>query len=154
MPVFYTIDPALNLVYYTATGECTGTAFIRSAYLSARDPDRSPNQGLLFDLLGMTDVEFDETTLQEGVLFLRYWQKRGYKNEKTAIVTLNAFASGLMTAFEFMAIGMALSWRIFPSLPPAIDWLGLTDSAPRVLEIQKNLARPDQQPPTPSPSPP
>ena len=136
MPVFYTIDPTLNLLFYAALGDCTGTQFIEAARQSTQDPLRHPNMLIIFDLVSMTDLDFDVSTLREGVTYIREWRGSGNSAEKTAIISKSNSASNLLSSFELMTSGLANNWKVFLDLPSALSWLDLTASTPQVLQIQ------------------
>jgi hypothetical protein len=138
MPVFYTIDPTLNLLFYAALGICTGDQFIQAARQSTQDPLRHPNMNIVFDLVAMTELDFDVSTLRQGVTYLREWHGLGNSAEKTAIISKgnSAANSTLLSSFELMTSGFASNWKIFRDLPSALSWLDLTASTPQVLQIQ------------------
>ena len=136
MPVFYTIEPTLNLLFYAALGDCTGDHFIQAVHQSTQDPLRHPNMNIIFDLVSMTDLDFDISTLRQGVTYIREWRGSGNSAEKTAIISKSNTASNLLSSFELMTSGLANNWKIFPNLPSALSWLDLTASTPQVLQIQ------------------
>ena len=136
MPVFYTIDPTLNLLFYAALGDCTGAQFIQAARQSTQDPLRRPNMLIIFDLVSTTDLDFDVSTLRLGVTYLHQWHDLGNSAEKTAIISKSNFASNLLSSFELITSGLASNWKIVPDLSSALSWLDLTASTPQVLQIQ------------------
>ena len=147
MPILYTIDPALNLLYYAAIGDCTGAQFIQAARQSSLDPLRGQDMLIIFDLLSMTDLDWGVSTLIQGTSYLKEWHAQGHAAEKTAVISRSKFASGLLIDFIRMASGLAPFQRVFPRLQSALLWLGLVDSAYQVENIQASFAEPGKSTP-------
>lgn len=139
MPVNYTIVSALNLLYYAALDECTGPQFIKAAREATKDERYCPNMLVIYDLLAMTDVNFDTSLFHQGAVHLQELQTASISAAKTAVISRSKFADNFLSTLELLATDVTFHWQVFPDVLWALPWLGLADVTAEVFELRDRL---------------
>jgi hypothetical protein len=145
MPIFYAIEPALNLLYYAGFGDSAASELQQLELTAFQDPLRRPGMLILTDLSSVIEMQMEVVDLRILVERNRELNEAHYELEKTAVVTRSSFAATLASTITTLAYGLPLKLAVFHNLPDAVAWLGLADGLPRVYELKSQLFEAYQQ---------
>lgn len=138
MSAGYSIETALRLVLTRAWGTLTAADFLGHAQSLGLDPAFDPTYHQLLDLRDVTALDFPTSTIREMA-----YQSPFRSGARRAIVVNSDAMYGLARMFQTLREPVADHIAVFRDLPSALDWLGLTDNADRVVAAL-NTAKPVQ----------
>jgi hypothetical protein len=138
--VVFTIEPALNLIYYLAFGSVEGRDLLAAEQAAWHDPRRKPGMNILVDVVLVTALSYE---LEDHKNLLALNQKlaaEGLPLERTAFLGRHDFDLTMGDAISMtMEHAVPVNMAVFLHLREAVNWLGLCDDYPRVAEIQRTL---------------
>jgi hypothetical protein len=127
MPVSYSIDTEHPLVYTRFSGNVSDADFLehlKSLYEDQRFDSSMPE---LVDLRDVTDVSLSPDMIASSAR----WPLHA-PNARRAVVAPSDFLFGLSRMYEsYRGEAGADQFRIFRTLPPALEWLGLSTEPPQ-----------------------
>lgn len=134
MPIYYAIEPELNLLYYTGSGESSADELLRVERVAFADPLRKPGMAILFDGRPLIDFRIEVGDFGKLIRLNRQLAEQHYELEKTAIVTRSSGASSLVNTLTTLAMDLPIKVCVFYIIPDALSWLGLPAEAMQRVE--------------------
>lgn len=124
MPISYSIDKNLGVVFTTATGRLTEEELLEDKRRLTSDPNFSPEFVELSDIRAVSDLAITPEGIARMVM-----QDEDDADKlsayKLAIVVSKEVAFGLARMYESMTQANVPNVRIFREINEARDWLGL-----------------------------
>lgn len=140
MAIYYAIDPALNLLYYTGSGESSADELLRVERVAFADPLRKPGMSILFDGRPLIDFRIEVDDFGKLIRLNRQLAEQHYELEKTAIVTRSSGASSLVNTLTTLAMDLPIKVCVFYIIPDAVGWLSLpAEATQRIEQLQQQL---------------
>ena len=134
MPIFYKIDPDLNLVYYACFGLCTGADFFQAEKQAFQDQLRREKMNIIFDIQN-AEVDVELKDIQDGIAYNRQLTEKGYELEKTAVISKSKYAKTFGKFYHLLANKVPVKLGIFHTLQETASWLEMPDSTEQILQI-------------------
>ncbi|MDB4893014.1 MAG: hypothetical protein JWL61_4869 [Gemmatimonadetes bacterium] len=127
MPVSHSIDTEHQLVYAVFSGDVSDADFIEHLKSLFGDPRFDSSMSELVDLREVTEVSLSPDMIASSAR----WPLHS-PHARRAVVAPSDFLFGLSRMYEsYRGEAGADQFRIFRTLPPALEWLGLSTEPPR-----------------------
>ena len=144
MPVYYDIDPDLNLVVYVCNGPFIASEFFKTGDKVAFDPRLRPLMNIIIDAsqayleVSIFDLHFALEKSKES-------KRMGKEIGRTAVLTKSSSLNFLAEAFKLMSPEAPSNFGIFNTQKDVIRWLDLPEEAVhRFWQQLKEQARSNQ----------
>ncbi len=143
MPVRYSIDPTLNLMYFLVYGRVSAQDLAEIERRLATDPLRRPEMLSIADMLYVQELSFEVTDIRRWVEHLGQLTKSGSESDEAGLMIAILWESSFAETFSQMLMLMALDFTIgvksFTLLEEALTWMKLTEAQERILAIRSQL---------------
>lgn len=124
MPITYSIDKDLGVVFTTASEVLTENELLEHKQKLISDPNFEPGFVELSDVRFISDLAISPSSIETFVAQDASDAER-LKDFKLAIVVSGALEFGMGTMYEMMSRENATNVRIFRDLGQAKEWLGI-----------------------------
>jgi hypothetical protein len=137
MPVFYDIDPTLNLVIYVGSGTITPAEFFNTADMVTVDRRLQDDMKIIIDFFS-AKLELSSSDLRLALEKNRQMVHEGRKLGRTAVVTKSSNLKLLADALQLMSTN-PIQLGIFHNMQDALRWLGLSEMEKEAIRFVEGI---------------
>lgn len=117
------LDPSLNLITQTVTGNLILHDFIKAFHTAMSHPDFKTGMNVLWDLTDASLVLTETMDLHQMIKFIQFNQDKRGENFKLAMVVNSKLDYGISKMYEAFGEKLPFSKKVFYDIREAKNWL-------------------------------
>jgi hypothetical protein len=129
MPVHYTVDSELQVVFLIHLGDVDDDEALAATERLRLDPQVTPEHSYFVDLRDARSELRSTAVLRRLAEQSKQWRGNPSSNSRVAVLAPRDIAYGLARMFEVYTDAAETNFSVFRDLNEAADWLGIPISA-------------------------